>query len=658
MANDQQIRFPIGIPVETNADEAGDSVESLRERILASSESIREMAGTLRQLRGDSDQVKAARAALTAKIGAEKDATTSLTLKLVEQGKTYDQSAAKATRAAKSTASATKEIQAATKGEGSFADAIKKRQEGLSTGRMNALADSVAKYTDLTGLAMGATLAAAAAIVMLSKAAIDGVVALGRWIFTAANAARSANLLREAWSGTAANAGNLGTQVDALSRRVPTSKAQLNDLAISLMKLRLPGQATVDAFNAIGQASAALGDEAGNKLREFIDRGRMVGKLRIDPREMLEGFGNLEFGDIAEALAKSTKIGVEDAKKALYEGRVTIGDGAKAVRDAVEKRFGGLNLRKMLDLNVLAQKARETFDSLASGVDLEPLLKPLGELGKLFTDETVTGKSLKALVTAIGTDMVGALRAGIPVAKEFFEGLVLLSMRAYLQFLRLRVAVKEALGGRELIKDGQLVSGALKAVEVVAITTAAGVVALTTAAAALAAPFVIAGRAIYDVGEKINAAKKVITETNWRALAMSIPEGIAQGITDGVDRVEGALKSLSKRAQAAFRSENEIHSPSAKYARDGRQLPAGTAKGVEQGTPEVEAAVARMAPRGPGSDGTKGASSSPIVVNVSINLGADGDSKGARAVTSPSFLRDLTKAVEDALVGAGIPVNP
>lgn len=656
----EEIRIPIGIPVETNADEAGDSVASLREQILSSSESIREMSGTLRQLRGDSDQVKSARAALTAKIGAEKDATTGLTLKLLEQGKTYDQAAAKAARAGKATAGAAKETISATKKEGSFADALKKKQEGLSTDRTNGLASSVAKYTDVTGLAVTATLAAVAAVVMLTKAAIDGGIAFGKWILTAANAARSANLLREAWSGTAANAGNLGTQVAALARNVPTSKAALNDLAISLMKLRLPGQATVDAFNAIGQASAALGDEAGNKIKEFLDRGRMLGKFRLDPREMLEGFGNLEFDDIAAALAKSTKVGIADAKKALYEGRVSIGDGAKAVRDAVEKRFGGLNLRKMLDLNVMAEKARETFDALASGIDLEPLLKPLGELGKLFTDETVTGKNLKGLITAIGTDMVGALRAGLPVAKEFFEGLVLLSMKAYLQFLRLRVAVKDALGGRELVKDGQLVTAALKGVEFVAITTGVAVVALTAAAAALAAPFVIAGHAIFDVGEKINGAKKAITDTNWRALAMSIPEGIAAGITDGVGKVEGALKDLSKRAQNAFRSENEIHSPSAKYERDGKQLPAGTARGVEKGTPQLESAVAKMAPGGPGSDGAQGgARAAGVVVNVTINVGSDGGGAGggARGVTSPSFLRDLTKAVEDALIGAGIPVN-
>ena len=40
-----------------------------------------------------------------------------------------------------------------------------------------------------------------------------------------------------------------------------------------------------------------------------------------------------------------------------------------------------------------------------------------------------------------------------------------------------------------------------------------------------------------------------------------------------------------------------------------------------------------------------------VTVNITINAGESG------GVSSPSFLAQLTKAIEDALVGAGIPVQ-
>ena len=94
MAN--EARFPIGVPVETNASAAADDVESLRNRILASTEAIRAMAGTKAKLTGTTDEIKRAKDQLTASIAKEKAAMSDATVKLLKQGTTYDAAAQKA----------------------------------------------------------------------------------------------------------------------------------------------------------------------------------------------------------------------------------------------------------------------------------------------------------------------------------------------------------------------------------------------------------------------------------------------------------------------------------------------------------------------------------------------------------------------------------
>lgn len=50
MAAEEELRFPIGIPVDTNAGDAANEVESLRDRITASKLSLQAMNGSLRNI--------------------------------------------------------------------------------------------------------------------------------------------------------------------------------------------------------------------------------------------------------------------------------------------------------------------------------------------------------------------------------------------------------------------------------------------------------------------------------------------------------------------------------------------------------------------------------------------------------------------------------
>jgi hypothetical protein len=619
----EELKFGIGIPVETNADQAADSVEGLRDQILSGTESIRAMNATLKLLRGSSDEVTAAKAKLKAQVTATQDRISASTLALVKEGTSFDAVAQKAKRFAeeqKKLAEQVKKDEAAKAKERTTSLTAAISQAG---GPVASLRDKFAALKSITGessAAMGlVTLAAAgtiAVVAALSAAVVAASISLGKFILTSANAARSANLAREAWSN-----------------KVPTSKAALNELAISLMKSKLGGQATVDTFNAVAQASAALGDEAGGKIKDFIERSRMIGRVRIDPREMLEGFGNLNFDDVARSLADGMHVSVAAASKALREGRVKLGDGAKAMKDAVEKKFGDLNLRKMLDLNVMSEKLDEKLAHLTDGVKLDALLKPMGELGKLFDESTVTGAQLKSLVTAFGTGMVTELTKAIPLIKATFEGLVIGSLHAYIGFLKLRNQFQKTFGP-DTLKNVDLLGDALWAAE---------------------QPGIALGNAL----EKVAAAMKVVDKAVHGDFSGSaIVKGILAGINGGGTDVELATKLLAVKAKDGFKNELEIHSPSKAFFRYGKALPEGAAGGVEDGSPKAQAAVADMidvpsSPRGGSSSSARGGS--PV---VNVHLHVDGAGAGvAKQIEESGILKQLTKAVLDALLGAGIPAS-
>lgn len=668
----EKLEFPIGIPVDTNASAAADSVESLRDQIEGSVSDIKAMSASLRQLRGSSDEVKAAKAQLTTKIDALKNSVSGATLSLVKQGSSYDA----ASQAAKKLAEQQKKLKsdelAKTKDRANaMGSAIS--AAGGPVAALKSKFDSLKSVLGETGgsagmglVAVGAAAAVAAVAVMVA-AITAGTYALGKFILLSGNTARSAGLLREAWSGTAENAKNLGTQVDALANKVPTSKAALNDLSIKLMGLRLPGQATVDTFNAIGQASAALGDEAAGKLQDFITRGRQFGMMRLDKSEMLEGFGNLDFDDVAKALAKgmglSGKAGVESAAAALRSGRVKLDVGAKAMRDAIESKFGNINLRKMMSLEVLTEKLHEKFAALTSGVSLEPLLKPLSELGKLFDESTVAGSTLKLMVTTFGTTMVSALTAAIPLAKAFFEGMVIGALRVYIKYLDLKNAIKGIFGDSKLFKDADTLKIALQAGEIAIGAMGAALVMTAGFIAAAAAPVVVLGGVLYGVAkamlsvtDSVKDLGKAFINLNWSAIGKSIPAGLVEGLKLGAGALADGVENLAEDTKKRFKAVLGIHSPSKVFAEYGENTAEGYAQGVEKGGARASSATSELGASAP--SGTGGRGGAPIIVNVNVYAGGGGGSGGddVKALSDASFLAKLTKAVEDALVGAGIPV--
>ncbi|HEX8795451.1 MAG TPA: hypothetical protein VF765_31090 [Polyangiaceae bacterium] len=657
------------------SEEAAAELEKLRETIHGAEDSVKQMRSALRSLRGESDEVKGAKAQLNAMVDAERNKISAANLQLLKQGQTYDKLAADARKLAAAKAEADKQMKAdalakAKESADRAKNALEKTKEGTEKlGKAidlagGPIADLKGSFSSLEGVLGGAEgvmgavgfafAGLIAACVALTAALVAGAIAFVRFVVVGADAARSLNLVREAATGSAENARNLGTQVDALAARVATGKEKLNDLAASLARTRLSGQAIVDTFNAVGQASAAMGDDVGNTIKGIITRGQQAQRIQINPLE-LQGTG-LSFKGIASELAAQLKIGTKEAEAALFEGRVKLEDGAKALRAAVEKRFGEINARKLLTLDVQAQKFRERLGALTADVNLEPLLKGLDTLQHLFDGSTVTGATLKTMITTIGNTIGPAFEKVAPIVAAFFKGLVIGALDVAIAFLKMKKFIVDALGGSDLLKGFDVVGAAVLAGKIAVYGLVAAVGVLGAAFALSTAPIWASAAALYGIYRALKWVWDTVSNIDWKEIGTGIVDGIVNGLEAGATFMVKSIEGLADKAKDAFKGALGIHSPSKVFAEYGQHTAEGYAEGVEDGAPRAAAAASAMAPS-PGGGGASGGGGGRVI-NVTINVqGGGGGQEVAKQLSEPSFLAQLTKAIEDAVLGAGVPTQ-
>lgn len=89
MASDDKATFSVGFDgsqVVDGANDAADALEQLRNRVVGGREALQAMGSALRNLRGKTDEVKAAKDALKKKLDEERAAISAATLALLKQG--------------------------------------------------------------------------------------------------------------------------------------------------------------------------------------------------------------------------------------------------------------------------------------------------------------------------------------------------------------------------------------------------------------------------------------------------------------------------------------------------------------------------------------------------------------------------------------------
>jgi hypothetical protein len=657
--SNEQATFAINL--KGNAADAAkstaDAMEQLRLRILAGQGALKDMQGSLRNLRGSTDEVRQAKEELKAKLDAERVAVSKATLELLKQGKSYDKLGEQAKKNAKIKEEADKKAIEKSK---ALSAAI-----GTAGGPLAAIRAKLSTLKDIAGeggaggamsfLALGvAGLVAGLAALVVGVGAV--AVGFGKFILKGADAARSARLLREAlMGGNAQWTKNYGEQIDALALKVPTAKSEIEKLGASLAKNNIGGQTWVDTLNAATQASAALGDDAGAKIKEFVERGKLLQRFQINPQEMI-GSG-VSFDDVAQALSKSMKVGVQEAKAALFEGRVKLADGAAALRAAVEKKFAGINLRQMLSFDNLLKKLGETFDSFTKDVDLEPLVNGFKDLFSVFSLNEQSGQALKQIVEVFAKDLIGSFTTGTPLAKKFIYGLILGAQELTITYLKVRNAIRETFSNSETLKNVNLLKAALDAGKFIAVGFAVGLGAVAIAVASVGAIMVgsvlLVTTAVNAISDAIKGAYEYLKKLDFKDVAFSIIDGLVGGLSSGsaISLLSNAVKGLGESAKKSFKETLGIHSPSKVFADFGESTTEGYAQGVEKGSDRAQGAVNSMvgAPSGGGRGGA--------APNITVQIFASGGNgkEVAAAVSEQSILEKLTEAVLDAMQGAGVP---
>lgn len=645
--------FTIKIDAQSNAPAAGDSVEALRQKLLASQEAVKSYGSALRGLRGSSDEVKSAKTQLKAAVDAERASISQANLALLKQGTTYESVAKSAREKAKADKDA---ASSAGKLSGPLGEANSKLEDfreklGSSSGRASLLA---AGFVGLAAAAVG-----------LATSLAGAAFSLAKFVVEEASALRTMSLFREAATGSAENAKAFGHQIDALGDKIPTPRAELNELSLSLSRAlvgtRVSGQGIVDTFNAVAQTSAAMGDSAGKAIEGIITRGKMMGRLGLGINE-LQGTG-LNFQDVAGQLSKNLKIGIAEAQNQLRMGRVKIDDGAKAIRDAVEKRFGKINASRMLDINVQLQKFKDNLANLTKNVDIEKILKPFAELGKLFSEDSVLGYNLQKLVTAFGNGLGDTFRELLPAIKKLFYTIVNESLKAYIAVYDLDQQFKNILGTGYKMKFLEVLFGGI----LLQWKALLGIIELATDALA----------AFTGVGSKthVNAAKQKVADITGKPIAddakashasgKAITDGLKAGVDAGAADVANATKSLGKGAKDSFRDTMGIHSPSAVFAEYGAQTAAGYKQGIDANAESAQTAVNGLAPKAPevnipALSGAPAASGN-TTVSVTLNLefpNAKNGSEVSQALQGDANLKaNITKLFEQVLRGQGVPTS-
>jgi hypothetical protein len=680
VASEPEVRLPVSVPVETNAADEARSVDALADSFLRSQDRIRELIQQKRLLIGKTDEVKRARDELTAAIAKERQAISTNALAAMKEGQNLAKLAEEKRRGVKASNEAAdaakKEAAARAAADRAISEAHAARMKGLSSVvagvggpaqalrvRLDAVRNALGGVRGGSDLAKLAVVGMTAAVAALAVAAAAGAAALAgmfaRWAFAGANAARTAGLVREAVMGSAEQSRALGSQLDALTRKTSLSADKLQDMGVSLARTRLGGQTYVDTLNAMAQATDALGDDAGAKIRGIVERGQYTGRMSLGFRE-LDDTG-ISRDDVARKLAGNLGMGIEDARRELAMGRVKLADGAKALRDAVEEKFGGVNAKKMLDLDVQAGRLKEKLGKLTSGIDLEPMLKGVERIITLFDESTATGGAIKTMVTLVGDGLAKAVGSSASLVEDLFDDLTIAALDLGIAFYKARNYIRDSFGDQlEAVKRLVEVDEVMKVARGSAylFVGAAGVVVTTLGLAGAAAWKASEGirNFIAAVDEGVSAIRK----GDWVDLGKSVIKGFIQGIGSMIPGVGPAMRAIGDAAEFALKDKLKIKSPSRVFAELGGHTAEGFAAGVESSAPAAAAATASMADAA--TSGASGAQAPAgraggVVVNVSINVGGGGEG-AARALSEPNIMRQLTDAIIDALTGAGLPVTP
>lgn len=462
----------------------------------------------------------------------------------------------------------------------------------------------------VAAFAAGALLAAAA-VVTLTAAIVAGTASLLGYAIAQSEVRRNELLMlegltrrRNLWGLAAGSATELQAAIDRVSDSSALGRTEISGYAQSLYRMGLRGENLSEALEGMSIVGSTQGEQM---ARRFA--GMAVGAARF-------------------------------------------GGSVRRVTDDARARLGDLANRQAAGLGKQLEKLRENVGHIFDGLEIDGFLRGLRMVTSLFSQSTASGRALKALVGIVFQPMLDQLEHLGPIAKRFFQGLVIGALRLTITFLRIRNAILRTFADSNVLEgiDGMRV--ALFAGQAVVFGLAGAFLVLAGAVALLVAPFALAFVAGYKFMGFLHESYNVLRDVDWGALGTSLIEGLVRGLRRGRDLVVNTVRGLATSATDALTSALGIHSPSRVFANLGVQIPRGLAAGVDAGTPSAQGAVESMVSV-PAESGA-GASSRGAVMSFSfgdIHIGGHGGESG-RAMAE-SFREELVRVLQGAALEMG-----
>jgi hypothetical protein len=405
-----------------------------------------------------------------------------------------------------------------------------------------------------------ASVAVAAALVAVTAAVVGGIAALLRYGIAVADARRNELLrleglakIRNFWSGfsatqknAAATASFLQSQIDRVSGSVAIGRDQVAGYAEQLFRMGLRGRNLQDALEGVAITAAVQGDAQ------------------------------------AQAFA------------GWAAGANLTGQSVRALANDVKARLGGIAARQMLSLEVLSKKLHESFGMIFSGLKLDKLAAGVSKITELFSQSSASGRALKAIVEALFQPMIDGAGETAPIIKRFFQGIIIGALYVAIGIVKVRNWFRDTFGQSTVDRiDKTRVALALGAFVVFSLAAAVGLLAV--AVGLLLLPLFLLGAAFVAVIDGGIKLYNWIESVDWKALGISMIDGLVNGLVSASSRVWEAMKNVARGAVKAFKDTMGMHSPSRVMFGAGFFTGAGTALGIHASRPLVRNASHAMA---------------------------------------------------------------
>jgi hypothetical protein len=525
------------------AETAAAALKKLKNEINADKKALADMQRAMKDLQGGTSVNIAQFRELKAKIDAKQQSIATATSSYLNLGGTFGDLKRKSRPA-----------------HDAFGE-LKKQAEGVG----GPISDLVGRFDKLKGLLAGGALAAgalaiAAAMLAVAAAAAYATAALLKYGIAQAGARRMEGLrlegltkMRNWWGIPAGNAKEMQGAIDKISDSTTLGRDKLEAYTAKLYQMGLRGENLTLALEGTAIKAAVLGDEAGNTFAQWA------------------------------------------------AGAALAGGSVKRLTDDVKARFGGIAARQVLDLGVQMDKLHANFARLFDGLNLEGLLKGFREVTSLFSQSTITGRALKAVVEGIFQPMIDSIATVGPVVRRFFQGIVIGALMAGIAVLQVRNWFKRTFGDKSIFAGWDAQKTALYLGVGAFAAMAGALVALGLVFAAVGVAIGLFTAVVWAPIAAFIALKAIADEVfdflggiDWGSIATGMIDGLVNGITGAKDKALNAIRNLGAELMYSFRSKLGIASPSKLFAELGVQIPRGVEAGVESGTPSARASVSDM----------------------------------------------------------------